>query len=75
MKAFKTVQPFRINQKELPHGCTLLWKRDNSAATDSTIPPQGEVDATICLGILSQTLGNPGETIACGVPQLPGFAA
>ena len=32
LKSFETVQLARINQKELPHGCTLLLKRDNSAA-------------------------------------------
>jgi hypothetical protein len=46
VKSFEAVQLARINQKELPHGCTLLLKRDNSAATGNEIPPQREVGAT-----------------------------
>jgi len=39
LKAFETVQLARTNQKEWPYGCTLLLKRDNSAADGSEVPP------------------------------------
>jgi hypothetical protein len=45
----ETLEPLklpRIDEKELSHGCTLLLKRDNSAAAGSEIPPQREVGAT-----------------------------
>jgi hypothetical protein len=41
VKSFETVQLARINQKELPHGCTLLLKRDNSAAGYTTTTRSG----------------------------------
>ncbi|MGY4436988.1 hypothetical protein ACVWWO_009465 [Bradyrhizobium sp. F1.13.1] len=46
LKTFETIQLARINQKELPHGCTVLLKRDNSAARDSKVPLQREVGTT-----------------------------
>ncbi|WP_456769883.1 hypothetical protein [Bradyrhizobium sp. USDA 3650] len=46
LKTFETIQLARINQEELPHGWTVLLKRDNSAARDSEIPPQREVGTT-----------------------------
>lgn len=35
LKTFEAVELTRINQEELPHGRTLLLKRDNSAAGGS----------------------------------------
>jgi hypothetical protein len=61
MKSFETVQLARINQKELPHGCTLLLKGDNSGAISLKIPPQREVGATISLRVLRQTLSKSGR--------------
>jgi hypothetical protein len=63
MKSFETVQLARINEKELPHGCTLLPKRDNSAAASGQIPPRREVVATIRLRVLRQTLSKSGRRI------------
>jgi hypothetical protein len=60
VKSFETVQLARINQKELPHGCTLLLKRDNSGATGREIPPQREVGATMRPRLLRQTLSKSG---------------
>jgi hypothetical protein len=42
VEALEAVKLPRINQKELPHGCILLLKRDNSAATGNEMPPQRE---------------------------------
>ncbi|WP_164987695.1 hypothetical protein [Bradyrhizobium betae] len=54
MKAFEAVELTRINQKELPHGCTLLLKRDKYAAVSNEIPPQREVDVAIQPRVLRQ---------------------
>jgi hypothetical protein len=40
----------------LPHGCTLLLKRDNYAAGRNEIPPQREVDVTIQPRVLRQII-------------------
>jgi hypothetical protein len=56
VKSFEAVQLARINQEELPHGCTLLLKRDNSAASRSETPPQREVDVTNRLRVLRQMI-------------------
>lgn len=57
VKTFETVQLFRINQKEMPHDCTLVPKRDNSAAGKSEIPLQREVVTAIRLRVLRQICG------------------
>jgi hypothetical protein len=47
LKSFETVQLARINQEDLPHGCTVLLKRDNSAAREaSPTPPQTGTNCT-----------------------------
>ncbi|WP_354237396.1 hypothetical protein [Bradyrhizobium sp. F1.2.1] len=68
LKTFETVQLARINQKELPHGCTVLLKRDNSAAGSSEIPPQREVGATSRLRVLRQIIA---EFVARYATELP----
>jgi hypothetical protein len=75
LKSFETVQLARINQKELPHGCTLLLKRDNSAAGSSEIPPQREVGATSRLRVFEQIIAAFVARFAREMPSIEGFAA
>jgi hypothetical protein len=56
VETLETLKLPRIDQKELSHGCTLLLKRDNSAAAGSEIPPPREVGATSWLRVLRQII-------------------